>query len=507
MNLYERLRAAADHVAAPDCELDVRRGLRQVEQRYRTALTGPSGPEHIDIGIALDVALERAYRAGVAARDRGDLNEAAHQLLVAADHQVGDAPLLLAEVLIELGDHEGALRWCDVADQDGFDEAQAVAARCREQMSASKRPRERAAAYPLPDVRRHPDRDEDTKRQQLLAHAEAITMGAIAIDSGWGMAEHRWPDDAQSAWYGRPIGMTEVRQTEAATRALRSLDYQYGGASTRSGVMAQLKWAEPMLAASCPDVVRRRLRTALADLHNLAGWVSFDVGLADAARFHFTRAMDLASHTGDDTLLTNVLWHAGRMCLYEGVPAEAMKYFHLGETAAARTGDSTLAALVIGGQAWATSLLDDERETLNLLKRMRRTLAEPYEPPSPHIVFNAETLYTTIGSTYAVLARRAGRHAPAAIGLLNRALDTCTAERQRCRTSLYTTLAGSHLANDDIPEAGHTGTKALRAADNIQSGSLDGQFRELKNDADRHTHPTARQLADRIAERLLRRTG
>jgi tetratricopeptide (TPR) repeat protein len=508
VNLHDRLRAAADDIAAPACALDVRRRLREVEREYRSATSTPAGAGNLDLDIEFHAALERAYEAGIDARGRGDLQEAAHQLLVAADQQIGDAALVLAEVLIDLGDYDGAQRWCEAAARDGFDEAIRVAERCRERKAATEPMRIAAKAHlaarraPVPGPAAAHVGD-DAERRRFLAHAEAIAMGATAIDSCGDTRGFAWPAAAHSHWRGRTVEMWDVRQTEAATRALRCLDHQYGGANVRSAVLTQLGWAEPMLAGSCAENVRKRLRTALADLHNLAGWVCFDAGFLDPARHHFTRAMDLLSHNGNDELLATVLWRAGRMYLHSGAPGEALKYFQLGELSAVRAGDRALVALVLGCQAWAAGLMDREHEARQLLQRMRD---EPVEHRTPHV--SAETLLITEGSAYAALARHIdSRYAPTAIRLLNAALVNSETDRPRSRTFLFATLAASQLANEEIPAAGRTGIRALDTADNIRSDGLDGEFRLLKHDADRHTHPAARLLADRIADRLLRRAG
>jgi hypothetical protein len=60
--------------------------------------------------------------------------------------------------------------------------------------------------------------------------------------------------------------MTDVRQVEAATRALRSLDYQYGGGFCRDAAAAQALWAERLLANAENPEIRDRLRAAIADL-------------------------------------------------------------------------------------------------------------------------------------------------------------------------------------------------------------------------------------------------
>ncbi|ONI71191.1 hypothetical protein ALI144C_52740 [Actinosynnema sp. ALI-1.44] len=516
MNLNERLRAAAASIAAPACALDVRRKLRQVETRYETVTSTTADTEKLDSDIELHAALERAYQAGVDARSRGDLTEAAHQLLIAADQQIGDASVQLAEVLVDLGDYTNALRWCAVAAADGFGEAAELAHRCRDRRDMIDQQRHHGQARvtarvnPRPLLSRPPflTREDQAERDQFLAHATAITLGATALESFWTASELPWSIGAHPQWEGRPVTLWDVRQTEAATRALRTLDYQYGGANVRSAVLTQLGWAEPMLAGQGAEDIRKRLRTALADLHTLAGWVSFDANLIASARLHFTRALDLLSHTGNNGILAHVLWRAGRMYLHSDAPHEALKYFQLGEIAAEKTGDATLTALAVGSQAWVAGLMSNEDEAIHLLRRMRDELSAPLLEPSAPTYVTADALLATAGSAHAALARHTdARHAPSAIRLLTAALDVCEPSQARSRTFIFTAMSGSHLASDDITAARHTGYQALDTADNVVSRGLDGEFSTLKRDAEQHAHPTARMLANRIAERLLDRAS
>jgi transcriptional regulator with XRE-family HTH domain len=182
--------------------------------------------------------------------------------------------------------------------------------------------------------------DEDkVKRRKLLAHAAAVAVGAHVLD-----------DAGPGSWVSNPvltpvperIGMTDVRQVVAATRALRSLDYQYGGGFCRDAVVAQLSWAGQMMGASAPDHVRKSLQAAMADLHNLAGWTSFEIGLVDSARNHFGRALELAKAADDNQLIADILDRMGRVYLHKGSHDDAEKMFQLSRIAAEEAGGLTI---------------------------------------------------------------------------------------------------------------------------------------------------------------------
>ncbi|HEU5109077.1 MAG TPA: helix-turn-helix transcriptional regulator, partial [Micromonosporaceae bacterium] len=212
------------------------------------------------------------------------------------------------------------------------------------------------------------EEDESVKRRKFLAHAAAVAVGA-----------HVLGDADSGSWVSNPvltpapgrIGMTDVRQVEAATRALRSLDYQYGGGFCRDAVVAQLSWGQQMLGASGPEHVKKRLHVALADLHNLAGWTSFDIGLVDSARNHFGRALELAKAGDSDQLVANILYRMGRVYLHKEAPDDALKMFQLGQIAAQESGSELAVAVICANQAWAYAMMGHEEQTMKLIGRTR----------------------------------------------------------------------------------------------------------------------------------------
>ena len=87
-----------------------------------------------------------------------------------------------------------------------------------------------------PDGDPQAEEDESVKRRKFLSHAAAVTMGAAVF----GAEESTWvPSNVQTPAPMR-IGMTDVQQIQAATKALRDLDYRYGGGTCRDAVVAQL---------------------------------------------------------------------------------------------------------------------------------------------------------------------------------------------------------------------------------------------------------------------------
>ncbi|MEH1056895.1 hypothetical protein V6U89_17030 [Micromonospora sp. CPCC 206171] len=106
-----------------DDDLSVRRWMKLLETQHRYR------PPRAEMEL-FDQA-EQALEEGRHAERRGDLDEAVRHLRVAAREGVGDSLLLLAGVLVRAKRYAEALNWCQVAEEEGFDEAVDLAARCR----------------------------------------------------------------------------------------------------------------------------------------------------------------------------------------------------------------------------------------------------------------------------------------------------------------------------------------------------------------------------------------
>lgn len=339
---------------------------------------------------------------------------------------------------------------------------------------------------------------ENVKRRKFLAHAAAVAVGAhvLGADSG------SWVSNPVLTPAPGRIGMTDVRQVEAATRALRSLDYQYGGGFCRDAVVAQLSWGQQMLNSSGTDVVKQRLHVALADLHNLAGWTSFDVGLIDSARNHFGRALELAKAGESDELVANILYRMGRVYLHKEAPDDALKMFQLGQIAAQQSGSELAVAVICANQAWAYAMMGHEEQTMKLIGRTRDEFARANHGEAADWVkfFNEDDVYSMIGTVHTVLAQKVdARHTKYAIPALTRAIDSYGDEVARNKAFNLSSLATNHLLDGDIDHGSKVGVQAVDLAQHLKSKRVRDRLEPLRIEAEkRRNFNDARELADLI---------
>jgi len=101
----------------------------------------------------------------------------------------------------------------------------------------------------------------------------------------------------------------DARVIEEMIKALRRLDNRFGGGSTRGVVLGYLNnEVSPILRViQAQGTASRRLMQVVAELTQLAGWVSHDVGENNLARWYFGESLRLARAAGDTPFACEVL--------------------------------------------------------------------------------------------------------------------------------------------------------------------------------------------------------
>lgn len=294
-----------------------------------------------------------------------------------------------------------------------------------------------------------------------------------------------------------------VERLEADTHALRMVDYRQGGDACLGAVRSRLGDGQLMLDASAAEYVRRRLHVALGDLHNLAGWVCFDVGLAGSARVHFARALALAGWGRHNGLVANICYRLGRVCLHHGSLDEASDYFELGLLVAAGPDDAIAASILSMNSAWAHARKGNGDLALAELDRSRHQFAaaDHTDVPAWAAFFTATDLSAMIGAIHTDLAQTVNpRHTRTAIPLLTEAVDDYGDDMARSRTFSLILLSINHLLERDLDHGVAVGFRALASAETLASARVRDRIRPLGEQAERHgSHAGTRELASRIA--------
>jgi transcriptional regulator with XRE-family HTH domain len=342
------------------------------------------------------------------------------------------------------------------------------------------------------------EEDESVKRRKFLSHAAAVTMGAAVF----GAEESTWvPSSVQTPAPAR-IGMTDVQQIQAATKALRDLDYRYGGGTCRDAVVAQLSWAQQLLDASATDLVRKKLFVSLADMHSLAGWTSFDTGLLDPARGHFGKALEFAKQADDDSLVASVLYRMGRVYLHYQEPNEALKLFQLGQIAAQESGSALTVAVLCANEAWAYGMLNKPDQVLKMVGRTKDEFARANIAEAPDWVrfFTENDLHGMIGSAHDALAVfEPDRYAPIAVAETIKCNEAYGADMQRTHVFGLSLQATNHIRAGDLQQGIKVGRNALQIGEKVKSARVADRLKPLELEAGKHRmNSDARDLSEEI---------
>ncbi len=303
---------------------------------------------------------------------------------------------------------------------------------------------------------------------------------------------------------GGRLGMRDVEQLEAQTRALRAVDYRSGGGMCREAVLVRIQQGNEMLGRRASEAVRKRLFAAVADLHNLAGWTSFDSGHVGAAYHHLDLALELAEQAGNGDLTANIHYRCGRIRLHHGATDEALAQFQLGQLAAQRSASRLAAAILCANQAWAYGKKRNEELAVELLGRAEEEFAdaEVTDPPDWARFFTRTDVAAMTGSVHTELALAAGggRHAATAVDALTEAVGDYGPDMARSRTLCLMMLATNHLLAGDTDHGVAFGREAIESAETLHSVRTKDRVRPLKREADRRRdNRECRALAEYIS--------
>ncbi|WP_460704334.1 hypothetical protein [Myceligenerans halotolerans] len=304
--------------------------------------------------------------------------------------------------------------------------------------------------------------------QDVLTHAATTTMGVAPGEIG------RWwqPVDRATAPGPERIGMNDVVRIEMLTAAMWQVDNAHGGGACRDAVAAQACWAQQLLVADMDDDVRTHLFRALTDLHVLAGWSSFDVGMVEPALAHLKRALELSRAGGDWAMTAHVLFRMARVYLHSCQADEGLRLLQLGQIAAQNSGSSTTTSLICINEAWARSLLGDERQMERSISRAEFEFefgAGDGDTPRWIGWFGAGELYAMSGVARAALPGAGTVTLELARAGLAASFVERGDEHERAQALALPVLAGVTARLGDLDATVEVSQRAIDAADRISS--------------------------------------
>ncbi|HEX6870767.1 MAG TPA: transcriptional regulator, partial [Micromonosporaceae bacterium] len=336
---------------------------------------------------------------------------------------------------------------------------------------------------------------EDAKR--MLARLAELTVGAATVDP------RSWSQPFPLTWAPSPdrVGQADVDRLTSMTAQLRALDHEYGGGACRDAVLGQISWAQQLLRARVTEDASRSLHLAVAELHVLAGWTSFDVGLVSPARRHFARALEHARFVDESALVAKVLYCLGRVHVHHGWGAQAVHLFQLGQVAAQQSGYARATAMVEANLGWAHAVVGNEKLALGAVSRARDEFgrAEQEAAPTWLAFFDSAELQALRATALANLTTPSQQQRAEAIDRLWLSTALRELPQVRPRTFELVTLSGLLLDTGDIDQAIRVGHQAVDLAINLRSKRVLDRFSVLRTHLQRHLGGSeARELTERI---------
>lgn len=183
----------------------------------------------------------------------------------------------------------------------------------------------------------------------------------------------------------------DVTAIRSLTESLRTVARTYGGcAEVMTGVAAR---SLPLMSVPASNQVQADMASALANLHNLAGWTCVDSGFPDQARACFGTAMELAKAASDGREMASAFRHAGIQMHDSGAWNDSLKAFQLGLMG---TEDEVSIAWLHAQTAWPYALMGHTDQALTAIKRGReQPLTDPFEVAE--LDYLTSRVYWTLG--------------------------------------------------------------------------------------------------------------
>ncbi|MFW6694256.1 hypothetical protein [Streptomyces sp. MAR4 CNX-425] len=304
----------------------------------------------------------------------------------------------------------------------------------------------------------------------------------------------------------------ELDLLETTTAKFRQWDAQCGGGLRRKAVVGQLHEITDLLQERPPPAVAGRLFRITAELAQLAGWMSYDVGLQPTAQKYFVLALHAAKEAGDPPLGAYVLSSMARQMIHLGRADDALELIHLAQYGSRDSATARTQSMLYAMEARAYANLGRP----DRCHRAVRT-AEDYFTDIDHgraepdwiRFFSEAELHSENAHSYRDLAYVAGRsptYAALARPVMTRAVElfAADAERRRSYALNLVGLATVHLLEEQPERCASCAGEALTVARQVRSERVNTRLRKTVDNAVRSYGAVGEvaDLADRLAREL-----
>jgi transcriptional regulator with XRE-family HTH domain len=297
----------------------------------------------------------------------------------------------------------------------------------------------------------------------------------------------------------RKVGMAHVKQAEAALNQVWALDDRYGGNGIQELAVSLFQRIQAMLNHSIYDEPTGvRLHALTGRLAEHAGWLSFDAGLQDHARYYLTEAMTAARLTDDEELEVLVLGSMSAQSAQVGRHREAVALAARAQESPVARRTPSVYAMAAFREARAHALARDAVAASKAMLRAEKAFYRAGNRPGWVAYLDEAELAAKLAFCWLALGA-----ADKAVPLFAQALDAQQADYQRNRALYSAYLAKAHLAGGDVEQASAVGLVALDNAEQVTSARVGKEMTSLRQQLARHRElPAAREYVEQYESRL-----
>lgn len=309
------------------------------------------------------------------------------------------------------------------------------------------------------------------------------------------------------------LSQPELELLESTTVMFRQWDAQCGGGLRRKAVVGQLHEVTDLLQEPQTDATSRRLFRCAAELAELAGWMSYDVGLQPTAQKYFVLALHASKEAGDKPLGSYILSNMSRQMIHLGRPDDALELIHLAQYGSRDCATPRTQAMLYAMEARAYANMGQPSKCKRAVRMAEETFADAGvdgEPEPDWIRFFSEAeLNGENAHSYRDLAYVAGRsptYASLAEPVMARAVELFgdDDEHQRSYALNLIGMATVHLLKKEPEQSTVLAGEALGIAKRVRSERVNTRLRKTVSTAARDFGDVAEvgELTDLLSAQL-----
>jgi len=360
-------------------------------------------------------------------------------------------------------------------------------------------------------------------RSDLMLARRGFLGTSLALSAGTALIEpmQRWlvpgpttpvgdPEPATPSRRPGRLSKPELDLLESTTVMFRQWDAQCGGGLRRKAVVGQLHEVTDLLQEPQPEATSKRLFKVAGELAELAGWMSYDVGLQPTAQKYFVLALHAAKEAGEKPLGSYILSSMSRQMIHLGRPDDALELIHLAQYGSRDCASPRTQAMLYAMEARAYASMGQPGKCKRAVRMAEDTFADAadFDEPEPDWIrfFSEAELNGENAHSFRDLAYVAGRsptYASLAEPVMERAVHLFgkDSEHQRSYALNLIGMATVHLLQREPEQSTILAGQALSIAKKVRSERVNTRLRKTVDTAVRDFGDTAEvvQLTDQLA--------